>query len=155
MLKTHALVAAFMLSTTLAGADALRAADDNPAAHRKPSPAGAAVRFGSLADGDTVPPTFTVRFEVEGMGIAPAGTDIPNTGHHHLLIDVDELPDPNQPLPASEHFVHFGKGQTETELTLAEGEHTLQLMFADYLHIPHNPVVISERVTITVSAAAD
>ena len=90
----------------------------------------------------------------DGMGISPAGTDVPNTGHHHLLVDVADLPDPNLPLPMTEQILHFGKGQTETQLTLPEGEHTLQLVFADYAHIPHDPVVASDRIRITVSSAA-
>jgi len=153
MSKLPPMIVLTALLTLAIGASTLQAADGAAAIERKPSPAGAAVSFGDLADGDTVPPTFTVRFRVEGMGIAPAGTDIPNTGHHHLLIDLDEMPDPNMPLPANEHVVHFGKGQTETELSLPPGQHTLQLVFADYRHIPHDPVVQSERITITVSAA--
>lgn len=142
-----ALVAAFALVQTAFAADA-------PGIHRSPSPEGARVGFDGLADGSVVPPTFSLKFTVDGMGISPAGTDVPNTGHHHLLVDVADLPDPNLPLPMSEHILHFGKGQTETELTLPEGEHTLQLVFADYAHIPHDPVVASGRIRITVSSAA-
>jgi hypothetical protein len=130
------------------------AGDPAAGSHRSPAPAGATVRFVGLADGDVVAPTFTVAFEIEGMDIAPAGTDVPNTGHHHLLVDVAEPPDPQLPLPKNEQFIHFGGGQTQTQLTLPEGEHTLQLIFADYVHIPHDPVVKSERITITVSADA-
>ncbi len=115
-----------------------------------PSPAGASVYFIEPADGAVVGTTFTVKFGLKGMGVAPAGTDVPNTGHHHLLIDVAKLPDLKQPLPSTEHILHFGKGQTETELTLPPGKHTLQLVFANYLHIPHDPPVISKRITITV-----
>ena len=99
-----------------------------------------------------MPPIFTAKRAVEGMDVAPAGTDLPNSGHHHLLINVPELPDPDVPLSMTDQIRHFGGGQTETELTLPEGEHTLQLVFADYLHIPQQPVVKSERITITVSA---
>jgi hypothetical protein len=131
------------------------AAQDQPAnAARKPSAPGATVGFANLADGDVVPPVFTVRFTLSGMDIAPAGTDIPNTGHHHLLIDVAELPDLNQPLPANDHIRHFGKGQTEVELALPEGQHTLQLLLADYAHTPHVPPVMSPKITITVKAPA-
>ncbi len=115
-----------------------------------PSPSDASVFFIEPADGATVPPTFTVKFGVKGMTIAPAGTDQPNSGHHHLLIDVADLPDMKLPLPATEQVVHFGKGQTETAVTLAPGRHTLQLVFANYLHIPHDPPVISKRITVTV-----
>jgi len=125
--------------------------EDAAASHRRPSPPGATVGFVNLANGDVVPPDFHVQFSVSGMGIAPAGSDIENTGHHHLLIDLAELPDPNLPLPMNDHVKHFGAGQTETDLSLPVGEHTLQLVFADYAHIPHNPVVSSERITITVS----
>lgn len=102
------------------------------------------------ADGATVTGTFTVKFGLSGMGVAPAGVNVANTGHHHLLIDTTELPDTTQPLPANEHLKHFGKGQTETELTLSPGEHTLQLLLGNYLHIPHDKPVLSEKITITV-----
>lgn len=115
-----------------------------------PSPAGAAVYFIEPLDGATVTPTFTVKFGLRGMGVAPAGTDVPNTGHHHLLIDVADLPDSKQPLPANEHILHFGKGQTETQVTLTPGIHTLQLVFGNYLHIPHDPAVMSKPITVTV-----
>jgi len=117
---------------------------------RTPAPAGARVYFIAPTDGATVPATFTVRFGLEGMGVAPAGVDVANTGHHHILIDVAELPDPDVPLPATEHVVHFGKGQTETQLTLSPGVHTLQLVLGNHLHIPHDPPVVSEKITITV-----
>src|SRR5262245_56311848 len=76
-----------------------------------PSPPGASVFIIEPADGATVPSTFTVKFGLKGMTIAPAGDDTPNSGHHHLLIDVDQMPDMRAPLPANEHVVHFGKGQ--------------------------------------------
>ena len=115
-----------------------------------PSPEGATVYFIEPLDGAVVPPTFTVKFGLKGMGIAPAGTDVPNTGHHHLLIDQATLPDVAMPLPANDHILHFGKGQTETTVTLPPGQHTLQLVFGNYLHIPHTPPVVSARITITV-----
>jgi len=121
---------------------------------RSPSPTGATVGFANLADGDVVPPGFTVRFTVSGMGIAPAGVDIENTGHFHLLIDLDELPDMNGPLPATPQILHFGKGQSEVQLDLAEGPHTLRVLLADHLHVPHDPPVISPPVRITVAADA-
>ena len=124
------------------------------AAQRSPSSDGATVSFGTLENGDTVPPTFTVTFMISGMGVAAAGTNIDHTGHHHLLIDVVDLPEMDQPLPKSDKIRHFGGGQTEVELTLPEGEHSLQLLFADYVHRPHDPVVISEKITVTVSADA-
>jgi hypothetical protein len=128
--------------------------ENSPASHRRASTDSAEVSFAELRDGDTVPLTFEVKFLIQGMGISPAGSDIENTGHHHLLIDVEELPDPNLPLPASKNLVHFGGGQTETTLTLPAGEHTLQLVFADYSHTPHDPVVKSKKITVLVSADA-
>jgi len=121
---------------------------------RSPSSDGATVSFLMPGNGDVVPPTFTVKFLISGMGIAPAGSKIDNTGHHHLLIDVTQLPAMDQPLPKSNQVRHFGGGQTEVELALPEGEHTLQLLFADYSHTPHDPPVLSDIITITVSADA-
>jgi hypothetical protein len=117
-----------------------------------PSPAGASVSISAPEDGEVVPTTFTVKFMVSGMAIAPAGSQIDNTGHHHLLIDIDELPPMNAPLPANDQIIHFGGGQTETELTLPPGDHSLQLVFGDYAHRPHDPPVISDKITVTVSA---
>lgn len=117
---------------------------------RKPSPEDAKVYFIWPKDGKEVNQKFTVKFGLSGMGIAPAGIDFPNSGHHHLLIDVDEMPDFNMPLAATENIVHFGLGQTETKVSLPSGKHTLQLVFADFLHLPHQPAVVSEKITITV-----
>ena len=105
--------------------------------------------FISPVDGETVKNPVVVRFGLKNMGVAPAGVQIDNTGHHHLLIDTD-LPVLNQPVPADERHLHFGKGQTETKLTLTAGQHTLQLLLGDHLHVPHNPPVFSEKITITV-----
>lgn len=118
---------------------------------RTEAPAGATAYIQAPAEGAEVRSPFTVRFGLSGMGVAPAGVTNANTGHHHLLIDVAELPPDDQPLPAIENrIVHFGAGQTETELNLPPGQHTLQLVLGDALHIPHNPPVRSERITITV-----
>jgi hypothetical protein len=130
------------------------AADAEPGSHRSPSSEGASVGFANISDGDVLPPTFIVRFSISGMGIAPAGVQIDNTGHHHLLIDVVEYPDFNLPLPANDQVRHFGKGQTEAEVKLAEGEHTLQVLLADHAHIPHQPPVMSDVITIVVSVDA-
>jgi len=119
---------------------------------RSPAPEGAALYFISPQDGDTVPGTFLVKFGLTGMGVAPAGIDHPNTGHHHVIINVPDADIPlDRPLPASEQFVHFGGGQTETELTLPPGEHTLRLVLGNHLHIPHDPPVMSETITIVVA----
>jgi len=120
------------------------------AADRTPSPAGAEVYIVSPKDGAKVKGPVTVVFGLKGMGIAPAGVKFDNSGHHHLLIDTDSPTDLSLPLPADDHNVHFGKGQTETTLTLAPGKHTLQLVLADYLHTPHVPAVISKKITIVV-----
>lgn len=114
------------------------------------SPAGARAYIISPADGDTVDSTFTVLFGLSGMGVAPAGTVAENTGHHHLLIDVDQMPDLSAPLPATDHIRHFGGGQTETRITLPPGKHTLQLVLGNQGHIPHNPPVMSEKITVVV-----
>ena len=111
---------------------------------------GTSVYIIAPANGATVSSPFTVRFGLKGMGVAPAGVNHPNTGHHHLLIDVAELPDLATPLPATDNIRHFGGGQTEAEITLPAGQHTLQLVFADYLHVAHERPVVSEKVTITV-----
>jgi hypothetical protein len=120
------------------------------AADRAPSPAGAEVYIVSPKDGAKVKGPVTVVFGLKGMGIAPAGIKFDNTGHHHLLIDTEAPADLSLPLPADERNVHFGKGQTETTMTLPAGKHTLQLVLADYLHTPHEPAVISKKITIVV-----
>ncbi len=117
---------------------------------RQKAAEGTSVYIIAPANGATVSSPFTVRFGLKGMGVAPAGVNHPNTGHHHLLIDVAELPDLATPLPATDNIRHFGGGQTEAEITLPAGQHTLQLVFADYLHLAHERPVVSEKVTITV-----
>lgn len=124
---------------------------EGQAADRTPSAPGASVAFGNLADGDVVPPAFVVRFVISGMGVAPAGSQIENTGHFHLLIDLAEMPDFDQPLPANDQIRHYGKGQTQAELDLPEGEHTLQLVLADHAHVPHDPPVVSDVIRIVVA----
>ena len=113
--------------------------------------ANAEVYFISPSNGATVQGPVTVRFGLKGMGIAPAGVKFDNTGHHHLLVDTDvsELK-LDAPMPATDKLVHFGKGQTETTLTLTPGKHTLQLVFADYLHQSFDPPLTSKKITITV-----
>jgi hypothetical protein len=116
--------------------------------NRVAAPEGAAVYIVSPENGATVDRTFTVVFGLSGMGVAPAGIEMPNTGHHHLLINVDPLPDLNMPLGAD--VMHFGLGQTQATITLEPGQHTLQLVLGDHLHVPHNPPVMSEKITVTV-----
>mgnify|MGYP000730060124 CR=1 FL=1 len=125
-------------------------------AERTPSPSNAYLYIGWPNDGEVLRANhpFRVWFGLRNMGVAPKGVDMANVGHHHLLIDVDQLPDLDVPLPMTDNIRHFGKGQTEVELQLTEGEHTLQLLLADHAHIPHDPPVLSEAITITVSADA-
>ena len=101
-------------------------------------------------DGETVTNPVKIVFGLEGMGVAPAGIEFNNTGHHHLLIDVAELPDINSPIPSDDNHKHFGKGQTEAVIVLEPGEHTLQLILGDHMHIPHDPVVFSKKIKINV-----
>ncbi|WP_245431303.1 DUF4399 domain-containing protein [Rhodoplanes roseus] len=117
------------------------------------SPPGAAVYFVALRDGAVVPPKFVVNFGLTAMGVAPAGSDRENSGHHHLLIDT-ELPPLDQPIPNDFQHLHFGAGQTEAEVTLPPGQHTLQLLLGDKDHIPHSPPVMSQRIRVTVSETA-
>jgi hypothetical protein len=117
---------------------------------REPAPPGAEVYIISPADGAKVKSPVTVVFGLKGMGVAPAGIKFDNTGHHHLLIDSELPADLSQPLAATEKSVHYGKGQTETSVTLAPGKHTLQLVLGDSLHTPHEPPVVSKKITIVV-----
>lgn len=122
-----------------------------------PSPEGAMVYFANLKDGDVISGPVSVVFGLKGMGVAPAGTEKENTGHHHLLINrapLGEGPDGADELiygvPADDNHIHFGGGQTETVLDLPAGEHTLQMVLGDLNHVPHNPPVMSDVITITV-----
>lgn len=113
-----------------------------------PAPEGAKVTIVSPKDGATVGREFTVIFGLEGMGVAPAGVDIEGTGHHHLLVNQEELPPAGKPM--GNPPMHFGAGQTQTTLTLEPGTHTLQMILGDKLHVPHEPAIVSEKITITV-----
>jgi hypothetical protein len=117
-----------------------------------PSAPGAEVYFSDLKDGATIPPKATIRFGLREMGVAPAGSDRANSGHHHLLIDT-ELPPLDKPIPNDFNHLHFGTGQTEAEVTLKPGPHTLQLLLGDKDHIPHNPPVMSPRIRVVVAEA--
>ena len=116
---------------------------------RTAAPAGARVTITSPASGATVKSPVTVTFTIAGMTLAPAGTNDPNTGHHHLLIDTG-MPALDQPIPMDASHIHFGKAQTEAQVELAPGPHTLQLLLGDGNHVPHDPPVASEQITITV-----
>jgi hypothetical protein len=127
------------------------AAAPQSAPAQTPSPSGAKVYFINLKDGQEVTSPFLVQFGLAGMGVAPAGVDKPNTGHHHLLIDAalsgDEL---KRPIVMDDKHRHFGNGQTEAMITLPTGKHTLQLVLGDWSHIPHVPPVMSNVITVTV-----
>jgi hypothetical protein len=144
MMTSRTLIRCAVLAMALLTAPAM--ADEG---QRSGAPTGARLYFIAPADGDVVKGPVTVRFGLTGMGIAPAGTVFPNTGHHHLLIDTD-LPALGVAIPNDANHLHFGGGQTETVLTLAPGKHTLQLLLGDHSHIPHDPPVVSERISITV-----
>ena len=115
---------------------------------RSSSPAGAQVYIVSRQDGDVVSSPVTVIFGLKGMGVSPAGVERAKTGHHHLLVDAEQLPPLDVPMGAQ--VKHFGGGQTQTELDLEPGEHSLQLILGDHFHIPHDPVVVSDKITIEV-----
>ena len=104
----------------------------------------------SPRNGDMVTSPVTIRFGLKGKGVAPAGVNMPNTGHHHLLVDVDTLPPLNAPIPADERHIHFGGGQTQTVVELKPGQRTLQLVLGDHLHVPLGQPWVSEKITVTV-----
>ena len=147
-LLLSALVASFVVSAASAG-------HAQTAGGETPAPADARVYFVNLSDGIVVPSPVTVVFGLSGMGVAPAGVERENTGHHHLLIhrpafgseDAEEM---TMGLPADDHHRHFGGGQTEVTLDLAPGVHTLQLVLGDMGHVPHSTPVMSDRISITV-----
>lgn len=115
-----------------------------------PAPEGAFAYIIWPTDGEVIPGgDFVVLFGLHGMGIAPAGVEKEFTGHQHLLVDTD-LPPLNEPIPATDNFIHFGRGQTEYHLVLPKGKHTLQLLLGDANHIPHTPPVMSQRISVTV-----
>jgi len=113
-----------------------------------PSTEGASVYIISPSNGEIVDKVVTVKFGLQGMGVSPAGLDKAGTGHHHLIIDGKQLPDFDKPMGSE--VMHFGGGQTEKTIELKPGKHTLQLILGNYLHIPHNPPVVSEKISITV-----
>lgn len=140
-----------LMTATLTVAGGISFAQDTP------SPDGARVYFVNIADGDTVPAGSPVVFGLSGMGVAPAGTERENSGHHHLLVNRPPLgqgefggEEFELAVPSDESHRHFGGGQTETVLDLPPGEHTLQLVLGDYLHVPHDPPVVSDVITIRV-----
>jgi hypothetical protein len=121
-----------------------------PRSARPEDPDTVQLYFLSPQDGDSLTSPVVIRFGLMGMGVAPAGVVKAGTGHHHLIVDA-ELPPIGLPIPATDHYRHFGMGQTEVTLDLPPGEHTLQLLLGDHLHIPHDPPLVSERISITVT----
>ena len=112
--------------------------------------ASAEVYIISPKDGEEVSSPVEVIFGLQGMGIAPAGINFPNSGHHHLLIDFDQFPDLKSGIPADAQHLHFGKGQTQALIELDPGEHSLQLLLGDWMHVPHETPVVSEKIKILV-----
>ena len=108
------------------------------------------VYFVNIVDGDNVSNPIKVNFGLKNFGVVPAGINLEFAGHHHLLIDVD-LEDLKAPIPSDSNHLHFGKGQTETVLSLSKGQHTLQLVLGNYLHIPHEPPIMSDKILINVN----
>ncbi|HUA81822.1 MAG TPA: DUF4399 domain-containing protein [Dyella sp.] len=139
-----------LLAFAIAAVAGFASAAEAPTLPVTKAPAGAEVYIISPQDGATVSPTFTVRFGLKGMGVAPAGVTHENTGHHHLLIDVKVMPAAGQPIPKDEQHLHFGGGQTETTLKLPPGTHTLQLELGDSNHIPFDPPIVSKAITVHV-----
>lgn len=101
-------------------------------------------------DGDRIRGAFYCRFGLRNMGVAHAGDSVANSGHHHLLVDVDDVLDPALPIPADKSHLHFGGGQTETRLDLPPGPHTLQLVLGDANHMMFDPPVVSRKIHIVV-----
>jgi hypothetical protein len=130
--------------------DEKQGATETSSSMRPSAPANADATILSPEDGASVSSPVTVKFGLEGMEVAKAGNNKPDSGHHHLLVDLKTLPPMNAPLPSNDQVIHFGGGQTSTQLELEPGEHTLQLLVGDYKHVPHQPPVMSEKITITV-----
>jgi hypothetical protein len=139
-----------LMALVLLGIAGTAMAADAPGLPTTKAPAGAEVYIVSPRDGATVAQQFTVRFGLKGMGVAPAGVGKENTGHHHLLVDVKQLPAAGQPIPKDDQHIHFGGGQTQTDLKLSPGIHTLQLELGDQNHIPFVPALVSRKITIHV-----
>jgi peptidoglycan hydrolase-like protein with peptidoglycan-binding domain len=135
-----------IITVTVTGADPGQVA---AAVTRRPSPVGAKVYIENIVDGQHIPSQTIVRFGLQKMDIAPAGTEKPNTGHHHLIVDAP-LPPLDRPIPNDFNHLHFGAGQTEARLTLSPGRHTLQLLLGDDNHLPHDPPILSQPIKVVV-----
>jgi hypothetical protein len=116
-------------------------------AQGKPAPDDAYLYFISPQDGAVIKGGFWCRFGLRNMGVTHAGDDFANSGHHHLLIDVNEPLDPNDAIPQDKNHLHFGVGQTEARIELPPGKHTLQLVLGDAKHFPFKPPLVSKQIT--------
>jgi hypothetical protein len=141
--------AVMAMGLALLGANAW-AADAASGPPRQKAPKGAKVMILEPKNGATVKQDVTVKFGVAGIKVAPSTDTAPGTGHHHLLIDVKELPPGNAPIPNDATHKHYGKGQTEDTVRLTPGDHTLQLDFADAAHLQFDPPIVSKKITIHV-----
>jgi len=139
---------ALILTTASVSSSYAHGGSSNNAIKASTAPENASVYIISPQDGATVGETFTIKFGLQGMGVSPAGFDKKNTGHHHLLVDGKKLPVLDKPMGGE--VKHFGGGQTQTEVTLTKGKHTLQLILGDHKHMPHSPAVVSKKITVTV-----
>jgi hypothetical protein len=119
-------------------------------AQGKLAPKDALLYFVWPQNGATIKGGFWCRFGLRNMGVTHAGDDFQNTGHHHLLIDVSEALDPNEPIPQDKSHLHFGSGQTETRIELAPGKHTLQLVLGDAKHYPFSPPIVSDKISVRI-----
>lgn len=139
---------ALILTTASVSSSYAHDSNSNTVMKASTAPENASVYIISPQDGATVGETFTIKFGLQGMGVSPAGFDKKNTGHHHLLVDGKKLPALDKPMGGE--VKHFGGGQTQTEVTLTKGKHTLQLILGDHKHMPHSPAVVSKKITVTV-----
>ena len=116
----------------------------------KPAPDDAYLYFIWPDNGTVIRGAFWCRFGLRNMGVTHAGDDFANSGHHHLLIDVNDPLDPNDAIPQDKNHLHFGAGQTEARIELPPGKHTLQLVLGDWSHVPFNPPIVSPVITVEV-----
>ncbi|MBH32552.1 MAG: rod shape-determining protein RodA [Gammaproteobacteria bacterium] len=119
-------------------------------AYQSSSPENASVEIMGIEDGGVYKSPISIEFVINNMEVVPAGTKKKNSGHHHLLLNLESMPNLKAPLPSTQNIIHFGKAQKSTKLELKEGKHTIQLLFADHLHIPHDPPVISKKISIII-----
>jgi hypothetical protein len=139
-----------LIETVALGAGALALPGGISAAWATPAPTDTLLYFIYPHNGAKIKGAFWCRFGLRGMGVTHAGDPFPNSGHHHLLIDVVQPLDLTDAIPADKNHLHFGAGQTEARIELPPGKHTLQLVLGDANHIPFDPPVISKKITVTI-----